>query len=261
MGFNNKTLILGLIYVFMSFSFFLKKKQQPLFDGLIDFHNHLLPGIDDGSKSVDQSMKMLNLYADLGIKKVISSPHIYKDLYPNTKESIQASFAKLDKASKTHEVELLGFAAEYLVDEFFMRAVAAQEKQLCCFGKHILIEIPFFDQLKRLNEVLFLLQNQGYFPILAHPERYVALETTAAVEDLKHKGAKMQLNALSLVGYYGAEVQKKASLWLKKGLFDLIGTDAHNPYQLNKLRDLHLSKKELQAWEKIGAEQAALIGL
>jgi hypothetical protein len=68
-GFNNKTLILGLIYVFMSFSFFLKKKQQPLFDGLIDFHNHLLPGIDDGSKSVDQSMEMLDLYADLGIKK------------------------------------------------------------------------------------------------------------------------------------------------------------------------------------------------
>ena len=143
-----------------------------------------------------------------------------------------------------------------------MSAVAAQKKKkLCCFGKHILIEIPFFDQLKRLNEVLFMLQNQGYFPILAHPERYAALETTAAVEDLKHKGAKMQLNALSLVGYYGAEVQKKASLWLKKGLFDLIGTDAHNPYQLNKLRDLHLSKKELQAWEKIGAEQAALIGL
>ena len=74
-----------------------------------------------------------------------------------------------------------------IYDEFFMSAVAAQKKKkLCCFGKHILIEIPFFDQLKRLNEVLFMLHNKGYSPILAHPERCTALKNIAAVEDLKH---------------------------------------------------------------------------
>ncbi|MDB2322252.1 histidinol phosphatase [Flavobacteriaceae bacterium] len=237
----------------MDFSFFIKKKE------FIDFHNHLLAGIDDGSKSLDESLDMLKLYADLGINKVIVTPHIYKDLYPNNKKCIQTAFTKLNKASKDNEVELLSFAAEYLVDEFFMADLNSKKPLLKCFGNYILIEIPFFDQLNRLNEALFSLQNQGYYPILAHPERYAVLQRTEAVEDLKQRGAKMQLNALSLMGYYGLEVQKKASLWLSKGLFDFIGTDAHNLHQLYKLKSIRLNKKEHLAWDKICKSQVELI--
>ncbi len=245
----------------MSFSFFFKKKQQHLFEGFVDIHNHLLPGIDDGSKSVAQSLEMIDLYANLGVKKIISTPHIYKDLYPNTKSTIENAFAILEKALYNQSVALHGFAAEYLVDEFFMAEVNAQTPMLTCFDRHILIEIPFFDQLKRLNEVLFSLQNQGYVPILAHPERYAALQSIKEVEALKQKGAKMQLNALSLLGFYGPEAQKKGSLWLKKGLFDLVATDAHNPYQLKKLQELHLNKKELFFWEELCEKQHELISL
>lgn len=204
---------------------------------------------------------MLDLYADLGVKKIISTPHIYKDLYPNTKNTIENAFRLLEKALHDQSVELHGFAAEYLVDEFFMAEVKAQTPLLTCFDRHILIEIPFFDQLKRLNEALFSLQNQGYAPILAHPERYAALQSIEEVEALKLKGAKMQLNALSLLGFYGPEAQKKGSLWLKKGLFDLIGTDAHNPYQLKKLQELYLNKKELFFWEELCEKQMELISL
>ena len=70
----------------------------------------------------------------------------------------------------------------------------------------------------------------------------------------------MQLNALSLLGFYGPEAQKKGSLWLKKGLFDLVATDAHNPYQLKKLQELHLTKKELFFWEELFEKQNELIG-
>ena len=245
----------------MSFTFFFKKKPQHLFEGFIDIHNHLLPGVDDGSKSVNQSLEMLDLYADLGVKKIISTPHIYKDLYPNTKNTIEDAFDLLEKALHDQSAKLHGFAAEYLVDEFFMAEVSAQTPLLTCFDRHILIEIPFFDQLKRLNEALFSLQNQGYAPILAHPERYAALQSIEEVEALKQKGAKMQLNALSLLGFYGPEAQKKGSLWLKKGLFDLIGTDAHNPYQLKKLQELHLNKKELFFWEELCDKQMELISL
>ena len=76
----------------MSFTFFFKKKQQRLFEGFIDIHNHLLPAIDDGSKSVEQSLQMLDLYGDLDVKKIISTPHIYKDLYPNTKNTIENAY-------------------------------------------------------------------------------------------------------------------------------------------------------------------------
>ena len=78
---------------------FFKKKQQNLFSGLVDFHNHILHGIDDGSKSTAQSLSMLDLYSNMGIQKIIASPHIFKDLYPNTPESIKKSFGTLSKES------------------------------------------------------------------------------------------------------------------------------------------------------------------
>ena len=130
---------------------------------------------------------------------------------------------------------------------------------LTCFDNYVLIEIPFFGDLKRLNETLFKLLNMGYLPILAHPERYTALQTTKEVEDLKQKGVHMQLNALSLIGFYGRQIQKKASLWLQKGLYDFIGTDAHDTYQLTKLKEIHLSKKEHTAWNQICEKQVMLI--
>ena len=243
----------------MGISFFFKKKKQRLFEGFIDIHNHVLPGIDDGSKSIKQSLEMLDLYAYLGVQKVITTPHVYKDLYPNTKRSIQTAFTKLNESSQNHGVEIIGYAAEYMVDEFFMNEISTETPLLNCFDEYLLIEIPFFGELKRLNEALFALQNKGHLPILAHPERYAALQTIKEVETLKHKGTEMQLNALSLIGFYGPEVQKKASLWLQKGVYDFIGTDAHNPLQLRKLKEIHLSKKEHAAWNRICEKQVALI--
>ena len=243
----------------MGISFFFKKKKQRLFEGFIDIHNHVLPGIDDGSKSIKQSLEMLDLYADLGVQKVITTPHVYKDLYPNTKKSIQQAFTLLSEASMNQSIEIIGYAAEYMVDEFFMNEISTETPLLNCFDEYLLIEIPFFGELKRLNEALFALQNKGHIPILAHPERYAALQTIKEVEALKHKGTQMQLNALSLIGFYGPEVQKKASLWLQKGLYDFVGTDAHNPLQLRKLNEIHLSKKEHAAWNQICEKQVALI--
>ena len=243
----------------MSISFFFKKKNQRLFEGLIDIHNHTLPGIDDGSKTINQSLEMLNIYNDLGVQKLIVTPHIYKDLYPNTEHNIQAAFKSLRAASQNYNIEIIGYAAEYMVDEFFINDINAKAPLLNCFNEHVLIEIPFFGQLKRLNEALFIMQNKGYLPILAHPERYSALQTIEEVEGLKRKGAQMQLNALSLIGFYGPEAKKNASLWLQKGLYDFIGTDAHNPYQLKKMKEIYLSKKELSAWTQICEKQNTLI--
>lgn len=242
----------------MGISFFFKKKKQRLFEGFSDIHNHILPGIDDGSKSVDQSLEMLNIYANLGIQKLITTPHIYKDLYPNTQHNIQTAYTILREASKNHSVEIIGYAAEYMVDEFFMNEINTETALLTCFKNYVLIEIPFFGDLRRLNEVIFIMLNKGYLPILAHPERYTALQTIKDIENLKQKGIHMQLNALSLIGFYGPEIQKKASQWLQKGLYDLIGTDAHNKHQLNKLNKIHLNKKEYIAWNQICEKQANL---
>ena len=240
----------------MSFSFFFKKKKQNLFHNMVDFHNHILPGIDDGSKSIAQSLKMLDIYQDLGVEAVIASPHIYKDLYPNTPESISKSFETLSPKAIQKNVKMKGYAAEYLVDEFFLEHLKNNTPLLCCFDRHVLIEIPFIGRLKILEEALFAMQNAGYTAILAHPERYAAIHKTADLENLKIRGAKMQLNALSLKGYYGPEARKKASEWLVKDQYEFVGTDAHNEQQLLKLKSLQLNKKQLASWRKVCERQA-----
>ena len=156
------------------------------------------------------------------LEKVITTPHIYKDLYPNTKHNIQTAYTILREASKNHSVEIIGYAAEYMVDEFFINEINTETALLTCFDNYVLIEIPFFGDLKRLNEALFKLLNMGYLPILAHPERYTALQTTKEVEDLKQKGVQMQLNALSLIGFYGRQIKKKPLFGFKKDYMILL---------------------------------------
>jgi protein-tyrosine phosphatase len=239
----------------MSFSFFFKKKKQNLFKGLVDFHNHLLPGIDDGSKSIEQSLEMLKIYNELEIEKIIASPHIFKDLYPNTPKTIKKSYDSLIPSLIDQKTKVLGYGAEYMVDEFFLKELDKKNELLTCFNNHVLIEIPFFGHLKLLEEALFKLQNMGYVPILAHPERYITIESLTEIKELKVRGAKMQLNALSLIGFYGNELKKKSYKFLRSKLYDFICTDAHNPYQLKKLKELHLKNKELKIWNQICEEQ------
>lgn len=233
------------------FSIFIKTRNQKLFNGITDFHNHILPGIDDGSKSADESLEMLDMYEALGIKKIFASPHIYKDLYPNTTEEINDSYESFSKASKNHNVSLLGYLAEYMIDEYFLNEIEKKKKFLTCFGNHMLVEMPFFGEIKVLNKVLFLLQTEGYCPILAHPERYTFIQNEGDIKKIKRSGVKVQLNALSLIGFYSKDSEKKARLFLRNGLYDSVCTDAHNVFQLKKLQEIKLNKKELIAWRLI----------
>ena len=217
-----------------------------------------MPGIDDGSKSADESLQMPDMYEALGIKKIFASPHIYKDLYPNTTEEINDSFESFSKASKNHNVSLLGYLAEYMIDEYFLNEIEKKKKFLTCFGNHVLVEMPVFGEIKVLNKVLFLLQTEGYFPILAHPERYSFIKNIDDIKKIKHNGVKMQLNALSLIGFYSKESENKAKLFLKNGLYDSICTDAHNIFQLKKLEEIKLNKKELNSWELVCEKQHSL---
>jgi protein-tyrosine phosphatase len=156
------------------------------------------------------------------------------------------------------KTKLLGYGAEYMVDEFFLKELDKKNELLTCFKNYVLIEIPFFGQLKLLEEALFKLQNMGYVPILAHPERYTAIESSKKIKELKSRGAKMQLNALSLIGFYGKEVKEKSFKFLRSKLYDLICTDAHNPYQLKKLEEIYLKKKEIIIWNEICKKQVEI---
>ena len=239
------------------FDFFTKHKK-PLFEGLCDIHNHLLPAIDDGSKSVGMSLKMLEKYNALGITSVIPTPHVYQELYPNTPTTIKSAFEILtEKTSKIESPKVNAYAAEYMIDEVFMKNLQTNMPALLLNNEYILVEITFFSETTRLVEAGFTLLQNNITPILAHPERYHSIPTIKEYKELKYKGFYLQLNALSLMGHYGPEVKQKAEKLLKEGLYDFVATDAHNPQHLKTLQNLSLSKKQGIQWEAIREFQLA----
>ena len=240
------------------FSFF-KKHQKPLFEELCDIHNHLLPGIDDGSKDVDTSTKMLSAYNELGIKSVIPTPHIYKELYPNTSETIKNAFDLLKQQKELeNSITINSYAAEYMVDEVFMKNLEQSSPLLLLNDTYILLEINFFGKTTMLKSACFSLCQKNITPILAHPERYHLIKDISEYQNLKNQGFYFQLNALSLLGQYGPEVKQKAEKLLKAGLYDFVATDAHSVNDLIKLKNLSLSKKQGVQWESIREFQLRL---
>ena len=233
------------------FSFF-QKHQKPLFEGLCDIHNHLLPGIDDGSKDLETSAKMLHAFEALGFTSTIPTPHIYKELYPNTPETIKNAFDLLKQQKQLeNSVSVNSYAAEYMVDEVFMKDLEKASPLLLLNDTYILLEINFFGQTTMLKSACFSLCQKNITPILAHPERYHLIKDISEYQNLKNQGFYFQLNALSLLGQYGPEVKQKAEKLLKAGLYDFVATDAHSVHDLKKLKNLSLSKKQGIQWESI----------
>ncbi|MGI0107050.1 tyrosine-protein phosphatase [Salinimicrobium sp. WS361] len=232
------------------FSFFQKKIfLKDYLDGFIDIHNHVLPGIDDGASDPEASILLLRAYERLGIKKIIATPHVMNDYYANTSESIKKAHALL--MEKLYSIECLHveikFAAEYMMDQTFLELVE-QRDLLCLKENMVLVEMSYFQAPINLNEILFKLQTQQYKPILAHPERYAFLHSKSLnkYSDLKDRGCLFQLNALSLVGHYGKNMQDTAFRLLEAEMVDFLGTDTHQLRHLEKLSVTKLSKKQLE---------------
>ena len=233
------------------FNFF-KKQNKSLFEGLCDFHNHLLPGIDDGSKDIEMSLKMLEVYKELGFQSIITSSHVYQELYPNTSTTIKTAFDLLsENFHSANRPELRSYAAEYMVDEVFMINLKQETPVLTFNDGHILLEINFFSDTEMVEIACFELCQRNIKPIFAHPERYHQLKDIATYERLKEQGFYFQLNALSLMGNYGPNVKEKAKKLLLAGLYDFVGTDAHSTRHLITLKSLSLSKKEMIKWDAI----------
>lgn len=224
---------------------FLKSKEYitDAFDFLsTDIHSHILPGIDDGSKSVDESVKLIEGLHQLGFKKLIATPHIYDIFYKNSKETIKPAFeAVVLELNKTDLDIELAYSAEYYADEYFEDKI--NKNELIPFDKNrVLIETSFVAYDQRVEEIVFSLITSGYKPILAHPERYTYLGNNLGVfKKLVDLGCELQLNINSLGGYYGGEVEALAKELMDRKLISYLGTDLHNERHLSFLKGI--SKK------------------
>ncbi|MBL7703042.1 MAG: histidinol phosphatase [Ferruginibacter sp.] len=221
------------------FSFFKKNNTSvTLLPVTVDMHSHILPGIDDGSPDVETSVMLVKGLYDLGIRKCIATPHIIGDLYRNNDETIEAALSKLQKACDEAAIPMkLSAAAEYMLDDYFMELLQ-QQKPLRTLHKNILLtEIPYTAEPVNLQEIVFNIITSGYQPVLAHPERYFYFhQNYKGYKKLKELGFLLQVNLLSLTGYYGKEVARAARYLLDEGLVDLAGTDLHHSRHLNTFR-------------------------
>jgi protein-tyrosine phosphatase len=194
-----------------------------------DLHSHLIPTIDDGSKSLEDSIAMLKKFAALGYKKVITTPHVMSDFYRNSPETILGGLdtVKNELAKQGIAIEMEA-AAEYYLD--FHLNDLIEDKKILTFGdNYMLFELSFSQEQPNVNETLFELITEGYKPILAHVERYPFYNNNwDRIEAYRDRGVLLQMNMLSLTGHYGPQVKRMAELLIERDWIDVIGSDCHH---------------------------------
>jgi len=216
----------------------------------VDMHSHLLPGLDDGAETLEQSLELLRGLRELGYHKLVMTPHVMGDFYRNTPEGIRGALAVLQQAAAQAGLGdmQLECAAEYYLDESFAARLERNEALLSFGGAQrlVLVETSYINEPFNLTETVFKLKAAGYQPVLAHPERYTYLY--GRFEDLvriREEGVLLQVNLNSLIGYYSAGAKRVAEKLIDAGLVDLLGTDAHNLKHLENIRTKVLTSSYL----------------
>ena len=220
---------------------------------MIDFHNHIIPGIDDGSPDSETSLGLIKGLQDLGYTEFIFTPHIIADTHPNSPESIKQGFDVLNAVIDQNNIDFKrSFAAEYMMDDIFSQKLRNKEPFLKLVDDKILVEFSYIQRPDHVEKISFDLQIQGYEPILAHPERYIYYHNNWEYNynHLKDLGFELQLNLLSLTPYYGKEVQKIAHKILKAEMFDFACTDIHHYRHLQALQDSFTKDSLKELFEK-----------
>lgn len=223
------------------FGWFKKKKQLPEVADLsflgCDMHSHLIPGIDDGSPDVETSIGLIEGLIGLGYKKIITTPHLMLDLYPNNRDTIMGGYDRLMAGLQKKGIDIpVRAAAEYFLDDHFDSLLEKKEPLLTIKDNMVLVEFSFASAPLDYKQKIFNIQMKGYKPILAHPERYTYFHKKPGIyEEIRDSGCLLQVNLLSLAGYYGRSVAAAAEGLFKAGQIDLLGSDMHHQRHLDNL--------------------------
>lgn len=242
------------------FSLFKSKPSSSNLSSLkVDMHSHLIPGIDDGSQHMASSVELIRGLKELGYEKLITTPHVLGEMYPNTSETIMRGLDELKKELSKQGVAIeLNAAAEYYLDEHVEQMLQRKERLLTIQDNLVLVEFSMAYASHGLKSILFELQMQGYQPVIAHPERYIYYQRQKEFYDeLKDIGCWFQLNLLSLTGHYGKAVNELATYLVKKSYYDLAGTDLHHAGHIEALKNpsLHAALEKLLASNSIKNQQ------
>ncbi len=229
--------------------------QSGILQGITDCHSHILPGVDDGIKTLEQALDVLRTYEEWGVREVWLTPHVMEDC-PNRPADLRARFDELSAAYAAvagAQSVTLHLGAENMLDSLFQKRLEADDFLPVLDGKHLLVETSYYNPPYGFDKLLSEIQDRGYTPILAHPERYLYMSATD-YETLCACGVRLQLNLLSLCGTYGREPMHRSHQLLRRGLYSLVGSDLHHLEAFRRQFSLPVRRELLHFIEKIKTE-------
>jgi protein-tyrosine phosphatase len=198
--------------------------------GYVDLHLHLLPGVDDGCQTLDDSLSMARQLVALGFVAAAPSPHNRPEYAP--RDVAVAKLAELEAALANEGLALALHrnAENFFLDETLLSALGTPAaRPVGAAGKYLLVEAPYQTPLPVLPDLIFRMKLKGITPLVAHPERCVEFERKGRAAEIVRSGALLQLDVGALVGRYGRTAQKLARAFLDDGLYAIGATDLHSP--------------------------------
>lgn len=228
---------------------------------MIDFHSHILPGIDDGAKNLEQSIAMVNEAKKVGFTKIISTSHYMENYYECNEKNRKELLEQVQK--NVNGIELCLGNEIYITNNIIELLQNGQASSING-TKYVLFEFPLITT-RPMNdkEVIYRLVENGYIPIIAHPERYPFIqENPDYLYELEEMGALFQANYGSIIGMYGLKAKKTLKILLKNNLISFFGSDAHRPEQvynkmpkiIKKLKKI-ISNEEFEEFTEINPER------
>ncbi|MCM1004701.1 MAG: hypothetical protein NC402_00195 [Prevotella sp.] len=234
------------------FGLFRSNTEPPQLFWHTDIHSHVCPGIDDGSPSPQISVQLVKGMAALGFDKMVVTPHVTDETFPNTPAIIRESFSRLLRACEEAGVQMqLRCSAEYRIDDILFSMVAVNTVSPIP-GGWLLVENSWYQEPFGLEAFLFDLQSRmGLKPILAHPERYGYYQRHHdRLERLHENGVALQINLMSLAGHYGKQTKNTAEWLLAHNMVSFVGTDLHRQGHLEIIREFLCSRAYRKLEEK-----------
>lgn len=240
---------------------------------MIDYHNHILPGLDDGARDLDDALEIARLLVSAGFRTVHCTPHCIKGLYETRVEQVRQGVKDLQQVLDKEGIPLrLAPGMEYYLDEFFPQML--EDPLPLGPTRLLLVESPPGAHPRMVQDNIFLAVRRGFTPLFAHPERMMLLapeeqkpgllqrltrrgraetpELNPLMQQLQQQGCLFQGNLGSFAGYYRDRVKKRALLFQQAGVYDCFGSDAHRPEPLKWVLDRATDVLEEQRNEEMG---------
>lgn len=221
---------------------------------MIDVHSHVIPKIDDGSKTFEESYTMFMEAYEAGFTDIISTSHYIEKYYETDSITRHAWIQAMNKVLKENKVGLkLYCGSEIYITQNLIKLIKDKKASTLVDSRYVLFELPMNNNVRYLNEMIFEIKSIGMIPVIAHPERYLYVQKDPNILiHLIEQGALFQSNYASIIGYYGKDAKKTLNKLLKNDMVHFLGTDCHKPNSIySKMNEIMLELKKVIDNEKI----------